>query len=494
MTMFRPIIIAAALLLSGAMTQAASAKKDSVSYLDVIKFEAGTLAKDGREVTLSMNIVLDSARIRSQHTLSLTPWIVSADGQTEQAFGTVVVDGRTRHLAYERKDRLDAPDSARDAALAIIRRRNGRAQEYAYVSVLPYSSWMLDGRVELRESVSGCVQCAEGDSTAVLMGHVLPKFVPEWRTSAPAPVHEPVKLRAETRIARLDFVQNGYRIDPGMGRNRAMLDTVVSSIGLVEGRDYISIDSIFVAGHASPEGTYEYNMNLSSRRAEALAAYISDHTAVDPSKVTVEWSGEDWDGLRELLAASGMSWSGDVTEIIDTYTRDRNECERVMRAALTPAEYGWMLSTIYPSLRYCTYRVEYKVRAFTPEEAREVILERPQDLNLAEILGVAASCEPGSEEWNYAVETALRFYPAAPAAVAAVALEALENGDFRTATDVLDDVATASTPELLNILGVACACDGQYDRAGVYLSSAAEAGNPEAEHNLAQLMAVTDQL
>ena len=62
------------------MTQAASAKKDSVSYLDVIKFEAGTLAKDGREVTLSMNIVLDSARIRSQHTLSLTPWIVSADG------------------------------------------------------------------------------------------------------------------------------------------------------------------------------------------------------------------------------------------------------------------------------------------------------------------------------------------------------------------------------------------------------------------------------
>lgn len=55
-------------------------------------------------------------------------------------------------------------------------------------------------------------------------------------------------------------------------------------------------------------------------------------------------------------------------------------------------------------------------------------------------------------------------------------------------------MATASTPGLMNILGVACACDGQYDRAGVYLSSAAEAGNPEAEHNLAQLMAVTDQL
>ena len=46
-----------------------------VSYLDAIRFENRELVKDNRTVSLNMDIVLDSTRIKTQHTVSLTPVI-----------------------------------------------------------------------------------------------------------------------------------------------------------------------------------------------------------------------------------------------------------------------------------------------------------------------------------------------------------------------------------------------------------------------------------
>lgn len=134
-----------------------SDRKDEISYLDAIRFMDKNLAKDGRNVTLCMDIVLDSARIRTQHTVSLTPVLVSGDGTEEFPFGTVIVDGRTRHKVFMRKEALKDNYPDRDSALAVIMRKNGSGQEYSYVSAIPYSRAMLDGKLELRECVKGCL-------------------------------------------------------------------------------------------------------------------------------------------------------------------------------------------------------------------------------------------------------------------------------------------------------------------------------------------------
>ena len=94
-------ILCAILPLSGALCSAdAFAARDgkdkNVSYLDVIGFEGREVVKDAREVNLNMNIVLDSTKIRTQHTVSLTPVIISKDGKDTTAFGAVIVDGRRK--------------------------------------------------------------------------------------------------------------------------------------------------------------------------------------------------------------------------------------------------------------------------------------------------------------------------------------------------------------------------------------------------------------
>ena len=126
-------ILCAILPLSGALCSAdAFAARDgkdkNVSYLDVIGFEGREVVKDAREVNLNMNIVLDSTKIRTQHTVSLTPVIISKDGKDTTAFGAVIVDGRTRHKVFIRRDRLDGTDPKRDSALAIIQRKNRKEQ------------------------------------------------------------------------------------------------------------------------------------------------------------------------------------------------------------------------------------------------------------------------------------------------------------------------------------------------------------------------------
>ena len=84
---------------------------------------------------------------------------------------------------------------------------------------------MLDGRIELREEVHGCVNCDKKE-IAQPLGNVLPAFVPEYRLDTIAPEPEPVKVRAETRTARLQFRQDSYKILPDFKDNRAELDTV----------------------------------------------------------------------------------------------------------------------------------------------------------------------------------------------------------------------------------------------------------------------------
>ena len=162
----------------------------TVSYLPVIGMKDQEVRKNGRSVELTMVVDLSGARIRTQHTVSLTPVLVSRDGRREAAFPPVVVDGGTRSKVYLRAQRLksvELPPCHDGRAEVVIRRRNGTEQTYDYAAALPYERWMLDGRVELREEVHGCVNCASGESEQELMSDVLPGFVPEYRFAAILP-------------------------------------------------------------------------------------------------------------------------------------------------------------------------------------------------------------------------------------------------------------------------------------------------------------------
>ena len=72
--------------------------ENETSYLPSIGIRQGGVVKRDRSVELTMSVDLSKAKIRTQHTVALTPVLVSADGNREIAFPPIVIAGKTRHV------------------------------------------------------------------------------------------------------------------------------------------------------------------------------------------------------------------------------------------------------------------------------------------------------------------------------------------------------------------------------------------------------------
>lgn len=467
-------------------------------YLSSIEIRQGGVVKQGRTVSLQMAVDLSKTKINTQHTVALTPVLVSADDSREVAFPPIVIDGGTRHKVYLRAQRLesvDLPPYHDDEAQVIIRRK-GKEQGYDYTASVPYERWMLDGRVEIREEVHGCTNCGEGKSERQLWTGVLPPYVPEYRLDSIAPAPEPVKMRAENRTARLQFRQDSYNILPEYKDNRAELDTVSNSIMLVKNNADVKITGIYITGYASPEGSEAHNLKLSENRAKALADYIRRHDAISSDLLHVDWKGEDWEGLVRVLGDYPNLLKRDsVYAIIERYPNERDFCELQLRKLVPPTIYHRLLTELYPVLRRNEYRIEYNVRNFDLEEAKRQIETRPDLLSLSEMYKVAGSYGKGSPEYDKVMAVAVRYFPTSPAALNENALSAIAHEEYDAAIELLEKSETAAqTAELLNTLGVAYAKAGQYDKAEDAFRRAAEAGSETARHNLEEVRQVMDQL
>lgn len=484
-------------MLSGSF-EALHAEKE-VSYLSKIGIRDQEVVKNNREVQLSMKVDLSELKIRTQHTVALIPVLVSEDGSREATFPPIVIDGKTRNRVYLRAQHLesvDLPPFHDDASKVIIRRHNGKEQTYDYSAATPYERWMLNGRIEIREQVHGCENCAEGNSDRTLLGTVLPEFIPHYRIDSIAPDPEPVKVRAETRTARLQFRQNSRRIDPNFKNNRAELDTVSHSILLVKDNPDVFITGIYIFGYASPEGSVPYNLNLSKERVQALAAYISKREHIDADLLHVEGKGEDWDGFRRALEQFPQLLKRDeVYRIIDNCKGDRDLCEEQLQKLYPPAIYQRLLNEVYPLLRRVEYSIVYNVRNFDIEEVRRLVEERPDLLSQEELYKLADTYDKESAEYKEIMQVASRYFPESPATINRLALEAMAAGDYAEAIQRLEGAGiTAHNASLLNTLGVAYAGAGDPYKAQEMFRRAAQNGSAGARHNQTQIQKIIDQL
>lgn len=486
-------------MLAGAPA-AAQAGDGTTGYLPGIDIRDRKVTRENREVELTMVVDLSRLRLRTQHSVALVPVLVSEDGSREATFPAVVIDGRTRNKVYQRAQRLEsvAPPLYHDgSAQTVIRRDNGEPQSYGYRAALPYERWMLGGRIEIRERVSGCANCEEeGGSEPVHEARTaLAPFVPDYRIARVEPEPEPVKQRAEERVARLRFRQGSHELLPEFGNNRSELEAVSASIELVKNDADLTITGIHITGYASPEGSEALNLTLSENRAKALVEYIHRHDAISPELLHVAWKGEDWEGFVRMAGELSPAAGGDrIRELIGRYPDNHDFCEMQIRKLEPASIYRHLLDEVYPTLRRNEYRIEYNVRNFDVEEAKRQILERPELLSLAEMHAVAEAYGEGSEEYLRTMRIAARTYPGKRAAAVNAARAELERGDAESAIRLLEASPAADAPEVLNALGVAYAAKAEYGRAHELLERAAAAGSPEAEHNLKQVAGMTNDL
>lgn len=473
---------------------------NETGYLSEIDLRDLKIDKQNREVALAMVFDLGRLKLPAQQTVAFTPVLVSQDGSRETAFPPVVVDGKTRNRIYLRARQLrsvDLPPYHDGSAQTVICRRNGSGQSYDYRASLPFEAWMLGGRIELREQVFGCANCLKATGVQPLPDSekALAPFVPVYRVDRVMPEPEPVKRRAESRVARLQFPQGSYKIVTDFRDNRAELDAVSGSVELVKNDADITITGIHIVGYASPEGSEAHNLVLSENRAKALVDYIHRRNDIPSELLHVAWKGEDWDGfVNTLRRMSDLPGHARIMELIGRYADKHDYCEAQIRKLLSSEAYKRLLAEVYPALRRNEYRIEYNVRNFNIEEARRQIETRPEMLSLAEMYAVADACGEGTEGHRKAILTAARIYPDKVAAVVNAALMEMERGDVAEAVRMLQAFPAADAPEVQNALGVAYARQGVYDKAVECLRRAKDAGSATAAENLKQVSGAMQNL
>lgn len=455
------------------------------AYLESVTVENRRVEKDGADVRVRMDLGLDNLDMKLQHTLQLTPVIVSGDGTQEQALQPVHVDGRIRGKVVSRRAALDKDYPAGGERL---RRKNGEPQTLHYEATAPYEPWMLNGRLELRADVTGCAGCGEGRET-MATGGILPYEEPVYEMAVvQQPKEEAVKRRSEVRTARLQYRQDSHNVLPRYKDNQAELDKVQASIDAVKGNTDLTITGIYVTGYASPEATVAYNQALSERRARTFAEYVQQRNPeLDKSLWHVEGRGEDWDGLRKVVERyTNLLKQDEVLRIIDQCEGDLDQCEEKIKALVPPEIYQRVLNEMYGPLRRNEYRIEYNVRHFDLAEAKRLLETRPDLLSVAEMQKVADSYGRGTAEYRAVLKVAAETWPDNETALTNYALALMDAGEHDAAIALLAPKA-AENGSLQNLMGVAQFKAGRMDKAEEAFREAARLGYPGAAENVRKL-------
>ena len=253
----------------------------------------------------------------------------------------------------------------------------------------------------------------------------------------------------------------------------------------------ITIRGISVVGYASPEGSTLFNKRLSEGRAKALVDYLLPRFPFAKELYKVEYGGENWDGLRQMVAASDMMEKEGILHIIDHIPvainyRTNTSRKKSLMLYKQGNPYRFMLHEYYPHLRKAICKIEYDVQNFNIEQAKLLIHSRPQNLSLNEIYLVALTYKNGSPELIELFEKAVSLFPDDKIANLNAPSAALSREDIALAEKYLKK-AEISAPEYENAVGVLYLLKGDYKQAKLHLIKAAESGLGQAYFNLEEL-------
>jgi outer membrane protein OmpA-like peptidoglycan-associated protein len=441
----------------------------------VVKNAFLELSKDQTQLQVSLIVDIANASVPSREALVLTPVVKTKEKTFE--FPPIAVQGRNHSKVNERTQAFGGALSYKTPQLTIMSDEKENSQT-RYVSLTKFEPWMKEAQLELCEETHGCAGCTANKKCYSLGENLIGEPVPNFIT----PKAEEVKNREKTGKAYLEFPAGESTILPKFRRNAKELSKISRAINLLSKDSNAIVTNISLRGYASPEDSYAWNNELSEKRTQALKRYLQRQLRYDDELFEVGSGGEDWEGLRKLVASSKLRDKRAILAIINSENKPDAKEQRLKRLK-GGAVYRQLFTSYFPKLRRVDYALHHTIRAFTVEEGKEKIKTAPEQLSLNEMFLVANSYGAGTPEFNHVFEVAIKVFPKDTTANINVAAVAISKKDFKTAHRHLD--AYADVPEAWNNLGALYMLEKKYPKAEEFLTKAKEQGTAEqAEGNL----------
>ena len=445
-----------------------------------IRIEMHQFNERGDNLHISYTVHLDSRAISRFYGMSLTPALT--DGNREILLPSFVVLGPNKDRVltrYYNNRRLDMPN------FDVNWRTNNSV---TYSVTVPFQMWMENAQLVIHREIQRTRARSTFDYFAlnnrvVLEPRVAYQVQPLVEVVIPA--REP-KMSDRSGQAFLDFPVGQSVIQPNFRRNPVELGRIQDAVRSVVSNPDAELQSIYIRGWASPEGTAVSNQRLSEARAIALQNHLRHMFNIPVNVFRTSGGGEDWDGLVQLLNEHRVHVPNQdrILQIIATEW-DLDRREQQIRAA-SPQGWTVMLNQLFPDLRRVEYRINYTIRDYAVEDARNLIDRNPRDLSHHEMFLVAEHYGRGSDRAALIITNVIvQHFPDDELAHNNAAALHIQRGDLTMARTHLARAGNGSAA--LNNRGVLALLEGNLDRAEDYLTRAQAAGSEDAAHNRNEL-------
>lgn len=432
-----------------------------------------------KNISINMEISLDSLRIGSQDLMILTPVLTSEGEGREIQLPPIHLVGRTRAKVLARKKAFNHPrqfEGAEPLYTAVFKK--GKMEPIHYQTTIPYEGWMEEASVRLLEKVSGCAECNRWADSVVVKDTLL--YHPDYAVFYFA---SHVKFRYDMQDSyktSVTFRVDKNRLDHGYMNNAEVLSEIDQKMNEIMQDKYCTINQIRIVGYTSPEGSVSYNKRLANRRSEAVANYLMDKFDIPRSQIEVSGYGEDWERVRDEVEQADMADLDEILDIIDT-TPNHDARDIKLKRLSGGSTYAALIRDIYPRIRRTECEIFYDVEGFDVSQARETFRQDPSQLTLDELFLLSKHCRADSEEFLEILNFIGQTYPDHPVAALNYALNLLVENRLEEGINVL--LRVDDNPKTWGLLGVAYALDHQYEKAEAYFTKAVEENHPYAEHN-----------
>lgn len=167
-----------------------------------------------------------------------------------------------------------------------------------------------------------------------------------------------------------------------------------------------NLNSIDAKGYASPDGPVSFNDQLSRDRSETGKAAISDKLSGVNARYDVAAYGEDWEGFRDLVAASNIKEKDLILQVLNMYSNPVRRDEEIHKMS---AVFEVLKTDILPQLRRTQLVANVDLEGRTDAEIATAVNNNTNALSVEELLYAATFTSLDDNAKVKALQAATRF-------------------------------------------------------------------------------------
>ncbi|MGI6222453.1 MAG: tetratricopeptide repeat protein [Prevotella sp.] len=248
------------------------------------------------------------------------------------------------------------------------------------------------------------------------------------------------RVKANKYEANIKFLINQANLRKSELKNNSVQEFVSLLKRINADKKGLNLKNVEVNAYASPEGGFEFNDKLATKRQNNSEAYVKQQLKkadMQNADVDAHYTAQDWEGFQKLVQASDIQDKEVILRVLSMY-KDPEEREQQIRNM--SEAFQELANGILPELRRSRLTINYETVGRTDDEIKSQLESDPTKLSADEML-YAASLEDNAAKKEDIYKKTAELYDRDYRAYNNLAVMEFNKGNYDKAQEYLNKAA-----------------------------------------------------